>query len=77
MKADETLDIIAKQWCDMKDLMKLSKLGINNATKLRQEIKEEIINEGYLLPKGLLPMSCVVKKLHIDVDYLIKVARKK
>jgi hypothetical protein len=73
LKAEETLELISKQWCDMKDLMRLSRLGINNATKLRQEIKKDIQKKGYILPKGLLPMSCVVEKLNINIDYLKKV----
>ena len=39
MNAKETLELISKQWCNLDDLMKLSNLGINNAFKLKKEIK--------------------------------------
>ena len=56
MNAKETLALISKQWCNLDDLMKLSNLGINNAFKLKKEIKKICEEKGYLLPKGLLPM---------------------
>lgn len=40
MNAKETLELISKQWCNLDDLMKLSNLGINNAFKLKKEIKK-------------------------------------
>ncbi len=36
MTAEETLIILKKVWCDKKDLMKLSQLGINNTKKLKK-----------------------------------------
>ena len=74
MTAEETLIILKKVWCDTNDLMKLSQLGINNTTKLKKEIKTDLENQGYLLPKGKLPMIEVIKKLKIDIDYLEKIS---
>ena len=71
-----TLIILKKVWCDTNDLMKLSQLGINNTTKLKKEIKTDLENQGYLLPKGKLPMIEVIKKLKIDIDYLERIAGK-
>lgn len=34
MDARETLKLISKQWCNLDDLMKLAKIGKNNAVKL-------------------------------------------
>ena len=50
MNAKETLKLISKQWCNFDDLMKLSNLGINNAFKLKKEIKTLCEEKGYLLP---------------------------
>ena len=72
MNAKETLNLISKQWCSIDDLKKLSNLGINNAYKLKKEIQDELEANGYILPKGLIPMCEVVKKLKIDIDYLNK-----
>ncbi len=70
MNAKETLEIIAKPWCNLQDLQRLSQLGETKASKLRNEIKKYLEDQGYILPKYLLPMSEVVKYLKIDVKYL-------
>lgn len=72
MNAKETLNLISKQWCSIDDLKKLSNLGNNNVYKLKKEIQDELEANGYILPKGLIPMCEVVKKLKIDIDYLNK-----
>lgn len=77
MTAEETLQILNKVWCDTNDLMKLSQLGVNNTTKLKKEMKIDLEKQGYLLPKGKLPMIEVIKKLKIDIDYLERIAGKK
>jgi hypothetical protein len=75
MEAKETLELISKQWCDLNDLMNLTQVGKNNALKLRKEIKCELEHEGYVLPKNLLPMCEVVRKLKINIGYLQKMIR--
>lgn len=77
MTAEETLIILKKVWCDTNDLMKLSQLGINNTTKLKKEMKTDLENQGYLLPKGKLPMIEVIKRLKIDIDYLERISNEK
>lgn len=39
MTAQETLDIIAKPWCNLEDLMKLAQVGRNLALELRHKIR--------------------------------------
>ena len=70
MNAKETLEIIAKPWCNLQDLQKLSQLGETKASKLRNEIKKCLEDQGYILPKHLLPMVEVVRYLKIDIKYL-------
>lgn len=74
MSANEMIKIISKVWCTNEDLQKLSGLGITNTSKLKRKIKEKIEKDGKVLPKGLLPMSEVVKYLNIDIDYYKKIA---
>ena len=74
MNANEMIKIISKVWCTNEDLQKLSGLGITNTSKLKWKIKEELEKDGKVLPKGLLPMSEVVKYLNIDIDYYKKIA---
>lgn len=75
MNAKETLNLISKQWCDLNDLRKLTGLGKNNAIKLKNEIKIDLENKGYLLPNKLLPMNEVVSYLKINISYLQKMAK--
>lgn len=75
MDARETLKLISKQWCNLDDLMKLAEIGKNNAVKLRKEIKQDLINQGYTLPNNRLPMIEVVNRLKININYLEKMAK--
>ena len=75
MDARETLKLISKQWCNLNDLMLLAETGKNNAVKLRKEIKQDLINQGYTLPNNRLPMIEVVNKLKININYLEKMAK--
>ena len=75
MTAKETLQLISKQWCDLNDLRKLTGLGKNSATKLKTDIKSDLVNKGYLLPKKLLPMNEVVGYLKINIPYLQKMTK--
>lgn len=38
MSANETLELLSKEWCSLQDLMKLTNLDRNSALKIRQEI---------------------------------------
>lgn len=70
MNAQEALEILSKPWCNLQDLQKLAQLGETKASKLRNEIKKNLEDQGYILPKHLLPMVEVVKYLKIDIKYL-------
>lgn len=75
MSADETLELLSKQWCSLKDLMRLTNLGRNSALKIRKEIITDLEDKGYKLPSGLIPMCEVVDKLNININYLQNMAR--
>lgn len=74
MDAKEIVKITSKVWCDTNDLMKLSGLGITYTSKLKKQIKEELLRKGKILPRGLVPMREVIKKLDIDIEYYRKQA---
>ena len=75
MSANETLELLSKQWCSLQDLMKLTNLGRNSALKIRKEIITDLEDKGYKLPCGLIPMCEVVNKLNIDINYLQNMGR--
>jgi len=75
MSANETLELLSKQWCSLQDLMKLTNLGRNSALKIRKEIITDLEDKGYKLPCGLIPMCEVVNKLNININYLKNMVR--
>ena len=70
MTAQETLNLISKQWCNIEDLMKLGELGRNSALRIKKEIKEKLIKQGYKIPNHVVPMKEVVDYLDININYL-------
>ena len=42
MTVDETLKLIAQQWCNLSDLMKLANIGRNSALTIKSKIKNGI-----------------------------------
>ena len=42
MTAEETLNLVAKQWCTLEDIMKLGHLGRNSALKAKKKIKDKL-----------------------------------
>lgn len=69
MEAQETLNLISKQWCTLEDLMALGEFGRNSALKVKREIKNKLINQGYKIPSHVIPMKEVVDYLNININY--------
>lgn len=70
MTANETLELILKQWCNIDDLMLLGEFGRNTALKIKKEIKDKLAKQGYIIPKHVIPMKEVVDYLDINISYL-------
>lgn len=70
MTAEETLEIVSKQWCSLEDLMKISQVGRNSALKIKRNIREKLTKQGYMVPKYVVPMKEVVDYLDINISYL-------
>lgn len=70
MSAEETLNLISRQWCSLEDLMKLADVGRNTALKIKKEIKDKLVKQGYKIPNHVIPMKEVIYYLDIDVNYL-------
>lgn len=70
MEAQKTLNLISKQWCTLEDLMALGEFGRNSALKVKREIKNKLINQGYKIPSHVIPMKEVVDYLNININYL-------
>lgn len=49
MTASETLKLIAKQWCNLNDLIKLTGVGRNNTLVIKTTIKKKLESENSTL----------------------------
>lgn len=72
--AKKILEIISKQYCTTSDLMVLTNSGKNTCLKLKRQLKEQLEQENYFLPKSVLPMDKVVDFLKINIPYLKNVS---
>ena len=70
MTAEESLNLIPKQWCNLEDLMALGQLGRNSALRIKREIKSKLTKQGYKIPNHLIPMKEVEDYLDININYL-------
>ena len=76
LSAQEILDLLNLQWADTETVMKLGSIGYNKALYVKKIIKESLKNEGYFLPRGLIPMDKLVDYFKINVSYLKKISGK-
>ena len=69
MRAEETLELVSKQWCTLQDLMVLGQFGRNSSLRVKREIKNRLIKQGYKIPHHVVPMKEVVDYLDININY--------
>ena len=55
--------------------MKICKCGKNKELIVKNKIKKQLLDEGYILPGKSLPMKAVVDILKIDIDYLREMSK--
>ena len=67
MTASETLKLIAKQWCNLGDLMKLAGVGRNNAFVIKSTIKKKLESGSIIMMKMNNDTSV---ELGITIDYI-------
>ncbi len=75
LSANEILSLLETQWLGNKEIGLLACCGINKALEIRKKIEDKLKIENYYLPTGLVPTSEVIDFLHIDVNYLKKIAK--
>lgn len=68
--AEEALEILNKPWCTAEDIMKLSGYGENKSAKVRKEINEKLINEGFNVLDKYVPTDRLLKYFSINIEYL-------
>ena len=76
LTASELLELLGKQWANVNDIKLIGEVGTNRAQIIKKEIKENLENQGYRLPRGLVPMEAVVEYFKINIEYLKKFTKK-
>ena len=75
INATETLELIKKTWADKKDIMKLACCGDTKAKKIKQDLTDELEQDGYKLPYEKVTIDRLVQYLKINITYLKKVSK--
>lgn len=72
-------DIISKPWLSTDDIMEIANCGKSTATKIRNEIEEEVIKQGKRIPQSspiVVPTTMVLNYLDLDEQYIYDMAKK-
>ena len=66
LDAKELTQIMDKQWATTKDIQKIGCCGINKAQRIKQEIRNKMIDDGAFTPRYLVDMEYVIRYFHIN-----------
>lgn len=73
--ASEMLEILNQPWIGTEEIKRLACVGNDKARKIKAKIKEQLLDEGYILPSSnVVPTEKVAEYLKINIKYLKKVA---
>lgn len=74
LSAQEVKKIISKMWASTDDIKKLGCIGNNKALKIKKEIRNKMVDDGYAIPRNLVDMTLVIKYFKIDPEKIDKLA---
>lgn len=74
LKADETVEIINKMWATTEDIKRLGCVGKNKALKIKNEIRNQMIDDNLIFPRYMVSMEYVIKYFNIDEKKLRRLA---
>ncbi len=79
MNYQELFNLISKPWASVKDIKKIANCGRDRASKIRDTIILDIINNGKNIPiarEKIVPMENVISYLNLNLDYIFTMAQK-
>lgn len=76
MNASQVLETINKLWASTADIQKIGCVGYNKALKIKNEIRNQMVDDGWVFPRYLVSMEYVVRYFKIDEKKLRKMADK-
>lgn len=74
MNANQVLETINKLWASTADIQKIGCVGYNKALKIKNEIRNQMVDDGWVFPRYLVSMEYVIKYFNIDEKKLRKMA---
>ena len=74
MNAIQVLETINKLWASTADIQKIGCVGYNRALKIKNEIRNQMVDDGWVFPRYLVSMEYVIKYFNIDEKRLKKLA---
>ena len=72
----EILRTLNKLWLNTEDIRIVASVGVDRAREIKNTISEQLLNDGWYLPTGMVPSAKVVEYLKIDLKYLEKISSK-
>ncbi len=75
----ELFNLLSKPWATSKDIGKIASCGRDNASFIRDAIRQEIHSSGFYLPKSrclIVPMERVIQYLNLNIDHIASMAKK-
>lgn len=74
MNATQVLETINKLWASTADIQKIGCVGYNKALKIKNEIRNQMVDDGWVFPRYLVSMEYVIQYFKIDEKKLKKKA---
>ena len=65
LRANETVEILDKMWANTEDIKRLGCVGKNKALKIKNEIRNQMIDDNLIFPRYLVSMEYVIKYFNI------------
>lgn len=66
LKAEELIPIFSQIWASTEDIKKIGCVGKNKALKIKNEIRNQMIDDNMIFPRYLVSMEYVLNYFKID-----------
>ena len=66
LNAEELLQILSKLWASTEDIKKIGCVGKNKALQIKNEIRNQMVDDEMVFPRYMVSMEYVKKYFKID-----------
>lgn len=74
LKANEVLERMTYIWASTKDIQQIGCVGYNKALKIKKEIRDQMIDDGWTFPRNYVAMEYVLNYFHLEEKKLRKLS---